>query len=205
MTPIRLLIADDHALVRLGITSVLTQEPDIAIVATAASADEAVCLYRTHRPCVALLDVRMPGIGGIGALRDIRFEFPTACVLMLSTLELDEEVALALEAGARGYLVKTMDAARLATAIRRAAMGERQFSCTVLRRLAERMHLAPREVEVLCGMARGMTNKEIAAKLCLSPHTVKTYVKGVLAKLNMPDRAGAVAAGYERGLLRVEN
>jgi two-component system, NarL family, response regulator len=153
---------------------------------------------------VALFDVRMPGMGGIEALRAVRCEFPDARVLMISTYELDEEVAQAQEAGAVGFLVKSHDAKGLADAIRGARNGIPQFSRSVQMRLAHRIPLAPREAEVLGGMAKGLSNKEIAAQLHLSPHTVKTYVKGVLAKLEVADRAGAVAAGYECGLLQVQ-
>lgn len=200
---IRLLIADDHAVVRVGLASVLALEPDVEIVGEAACGQEAVRLFRALRPEVALLDVRMPGTDGIAALREICTEFPDACVVMLSTLELDHEVAQAAAAGARGYVNKASETARLAAALRGAVAGRPQFSPHALDRLARGTELAPRELEVLAGMARGLSNKEIAAELHLSTHTVKTYVKGVLAKLDSPDRARAVATGYERGILKV--
>ncbi len=200
---IRLLIADDHAVVRVGLASVLALEPDIEIVGEAASGEEAVRQYRTLKPDVALLDVRMPGRDGIAALREICAEFPEACVVMLSTLELDHEVAQAAAAGARGYVNKASPTAQLAAALRAAFAGRPQFSPHALDRLARGTELAPRELEVLSGMARGLSNKEIAAGLHLSTHTVKTYVKSVLAKLDSPDRARAVATGFERGILKV--
>lgn len=200
---IRLLIADDHAVVRVGLASVLALEPDIEIVGEAANGEDAVRLFREVKPDVALFDVRMPGKDGIAALREVCAEWPDACVLMLSTLELDHEVAQAAAAGARGYINKASDTAQLAAALRDALDGKPQFSPGALDRLARGTELAPRELEVLAGMARGLSNKEIAAELHLSTHTVKTYVKGVLAKLDSPDRAGAVAAGFERGILKV--
>jgi two-component system NarL family response regulator len=160
-------------------------------------------LYRKHRPDVALLDVRMPGIGGLEALRRVRAEHAEACVVMLSTAEFDEEVQQAVEAGAMGYIGKTSTTAALVAALKGAARGERQFSPGLLRSLKAATRLAPRELEVLTGMARGWSNKEIAARLHLSTHTVKTYVKGVLEKLGVPDRAGAVSEGFRRGILKV--
>ena len=200
---LRILIADDHAVVRVGITSVLSLEADIEIVAEAATGEEAVALFKKHRPDAALFDVRMPGMGGIEAVRQVRAEFPSACIVMLSTAELDEEVAAAEKAGARGYITKTNDSISLAEVIRNALRGELQFSASVRQRLNERTQLAPRELEVLAGMAAGLSNKEIASQLCLSTHTVKTYVKGVLEKLGTPDRAGAVTEGFKRGILKV--
>ena len=200
---LRILIADDHAVVRVGLMSVLSLEPDIEVVAEASTGEEAVLLFRKHRPDAALFDVRMPGMGGIEALRQVCSEFPEACIVMLSTAELDQEVADAEKAGARGYITKTSDTVSLASVIRSAVSGESQFSSGLRKRLNERVQLAPRELEVLAGMARGLSNKEIAAKLFLSTHTVKTYVKGVLLKLDMPDRAGAVTEGFKRGILKM--
>lgn len=200
---LHVLVADDHAVVRVGLASVLALEPDFTVVAEAASGEEAVQLFRQHRPDVALFDVRMPGMDGIAALREVCREFPEACVVMLSTLELDSEVAQAAAAGARGYINKTSDTAALAAALRNAVQGIHQFSARALERLARHTELAPRELEVLTRMARGLSNKEIAAELHLSPHTVKTYVKGVLGKLGTADRAGAVAAGFGQGILKV--
>lgn len=200
---IRLLIADDHAVVRVGLASVLALENDIEIVGEAATGEEAVCQFRALRPDVALFDVRMPGKDGIVALREICAEFPDACVVMLSTLELDHEVAQAAAAGARGYVNKASDTTAMVSALRGAFAGRPQFSAGALERLAQGMALAPRELEVLAGMARGLSNKEIAAELHLSTHTVKTYVKSVLEKLHSPDRAGAVARGFEQGILKL--
>lgn len=200
---LRLLIADDHAVVRVGLASVLALEHDIEIVGEAADGDEAIRLFRETKPDLALFDVRMPGKDGITALREVCAEWPDACVIMLSTLELDHEVAQAAASGASGYINKAADTAHLAEALRGALAGKPQFSPGALDRLARGTELAPRELEVLAGMARGLSNKEIAAELHLSTHTVKTYVKGVLAKLDSPDRARAVAAGYERGILKV--
>ena len=200
---IRVLIADDHAVVRVGLSSMLANEGDIEIVGEAENGVQAVALYKSALPDVALFDVRMPEMDGIEALRQIRAQFPKARVLMLSTAELDEEVALAAKAGASGYLTKTSSPATLAAAVRAICRGEMQFSRGVRQRLAEREQLSPRELEVLAGMARGESNRQIGQALHLSEHTIKTYVKGVLGKLGVQDRAGAVAAGFSSGILKV--
>lgn len=201
--PLRILIADDHALVRVGLSSVLALEGDIEIVAEACDGLEAVSLSRQFQPDVALFDVRMPKMDGIEAVRRVCAEFPEAIILMLSTAELDDEVAQAEEAGARGFITKNADAHSLVTAIRRAAKGEMLFSVGRQMRRNEIRHLGPRELEVLVGMSKGRSNKEIATTLHLSEHTVKTYVKGVLSKLGAADRAGAVAVAFERGILKI--
>ena len=201
--PTSLLIADDHVVVRVGLTSMLSIEDDLKVVAEASDGAQAVELFRRHRPDVALLDVRMAGCGGIEALRIIRAENPAARALMLSTSELDEEVAQAIEAGAAGFILKTEGQDVLVAAIRAVARGERRFSPGVLRRLEERQKLSGRELQVLEGMSAGLCNKEIAVRLTISEHTVKTYVKTILDKLEVPDRTGAVSQGYARGLLKV--
>lgn len=201
--PTRLLIADDHVVVRMGIVSMLAIEDDLEIVAEACDGEQAVALYHQHRPDVVLLDVRMSGLGGIEALRRIRASFPQAIVLMLSTSELETEVALAFEAGAVGYLLKTEGQEALVAAIRAAARGEHLFSSAVALRIAERRKLSKREMEVLTGMSNGLANKEIAAHLGISEHTVKSYVKTLLEKLGAPDRAGAVSNGFAQGWLKV--
>ncbi len=202
-TAIRVLIADDHVVVRVGLASMLGNEGDISVVAEAENGAQAVSLYRKFLPDVALLDVRMPEVDGLEALRQIRSEHPGACVLMLSTEELDEEVATAVAAGAMGYLSKTTSPGQLAASVRAAAGGARQFGREVTARLTERQQLSPRELEVLAGMGRGQSNKQIASDLFVSEHTVKTHVKGILSKLCVEDRAGAVAAGYKLGILKI--
>lgn len=201
--PTSILIADDHAVVRVGLTSMLSIEDDLKVVAEAADGAQAVELFRRHRPDVVLLDVRMAGCGGIEALRMIRAENPEARVLMLSSSELEEEVAQSIEAGAAGFILKTEGQDVLVAAIRAVARGERHFSPGVLRRLEERQKLSSRELQVLEGMSAGLGNKEIAARLRISEHTVKTYVKTILDKLQASDRTGAVSQGYARGLLKV--
>lgn len=200
---IRLLIADDHAVVRVGLVSMLTLEPDLKVVAEAETGEQAIALFLKHRPTVALIDVRMPGMDGIAALERIVAECLEACVLMLSTSELSDDVARAMEAGASGYLLKTMGQQELVKAIRGAACGEIQLSAALRERLARCPLLSPREQEVLTAMGGGLANKEIAERLTLSEHTIKTHVKNILGKLCTHDRAGAVAAGFKHGILKV--
>jgi len=201
--PTRLLIADDHVVVRMGIVSMLAIEDDLEIVAEACDGEQAVALYHERRPDVVLLDVRMSGLGGIEALRRIRASDPEAIVLMLSTSELETEVALASEAGAVGYILKTEGQEALVAAIRSAARGEHLFSPAVALRIAECRKLSKRELDVLTGMSRGLANKEIAIELGISEHTVKSYVKTLLKKLDATDRAGAVSCGFTHGWLKV--
>ncbi|MCF7676277.1 MAG: response regulator transcription factor [Akkermansiaceae bacterium] len=201
--PTRLLIADDHVVVRLGLVSMLAIEEDLEIIAEACNGEQAVVLYEQHRPDVMLLDVRMPGFGGIEALRRIRALNPEAIALMLSTSELETEVALAFEAGAVGYILKTENQETLVAAIRAAAQGRRLFTSVALARIADRRKLSRRELDVLQGMSRGLANKEIAGELGISEHTVKCYVKTLLDKLDAPDRAGARSSGFAHGWLKV--
>ncbi len=202
-TPIRLLIADDHAIIRVGLSSMLANEDDVEIIGEAENGLEAIELYREHLPDIALLDVRMPKLDGIETLRQLRDAFPDVKALMLSSAELEDEVALAAEAGASGYLTKSMEPGALAVSLRKIMAGEKLFSKRVTRRLEERQNLSPRELQVLSGMARGHTNKQIADDLNLSEHTVKTYAKGILSKLRAEDRAGAVATAFSKGILKV--
>lgn len=197
------MLVDDQAVIRVGLQSMLDNEDGIDVIAVASDGETAVGLFERHRPDVTILDVRMPGVDGIETLRRILNVAPEARVVMLSTAELDDEVATALEIGAAGYLTKTEPVEGYLDVLRRVADGETCFSDRTLQRLADRRRLTPRELEVLRGMARGETNHQIGRSLHLSEHTVKTHAKGVLAKLAADDRAGAVAAGFARGILKV--
>lgn len=204
---IRLLLADDHTVVRMGLVAVLGLEKDIEIVAEAEDGGEAVEKFRAAQPDVALVDVRMPGLDGIEALRRIRAEWPEARVLMLTTSELDEDVQRAMELGASGYLLKSVHRTELVRAIREVHAGGRCIPNELARRLAalsQRRQLTARELEVLDGMRRGLSNRDIATALGITEHTVKAHVKAILQKLEAADRAEAVGRGFEQGLLRVE-
>ena len=204
---IRLMLVDDHAVVRMGLSAVLGLDDNLVVVAEADDGTQAIQEYRAKRPDVVLMDVRMPGVGGVEALEAIRAEWPAARVLMLTTSELDEDVQRALDAGASGYLLKSVTRDELVQAIHRVHAGERCIPQAIQQRmnsLANRRHLSDREVEVLDGMRRGLSNRDIATVLNISEHTVKTHVKAILSKLESADRAEAVARGFEQGLLRVD-
>jgi len=205
---IRLMLVDDHSVVRMGLAAVLGLNPDLHIVAEAEDGQQAVAKYRTEQPDLVLMDVRMPVMDGIEALRTIRGEWPEARILMLTTSELDEDLERVIEAGACGYLLKSVNREELMQAIRTVHEGGRHVSAAMEQRLvqlARLKHLSERESEVLDGMRRGLSNRDIAQALSISEHTVKAHVKAILQKLESADRAEAVARGFEKGLLRVND
>jgi DNA-binding NarL/FixJ family response regulator len=205
-TPIRIMLVDDHSMVRMGLSTILGVERDLKIVAEAEDAEQAVANFRTHQPDVTLMDARMPGGSGVDALQRIRTEFPEARVIMLTTFDLEEMVFAAIEAGAAGYLLKSVQRAELIEAIRRVHAGERCFPEAVQRRLADpgtHKRLSPREMQTLDLMRRGLSNRDIGVALGVTENTAKAHVKAILLKLGVADRAEAVAAGFERGLLQI--
>ena len=212
---IRVLVADDQALVRAGFRMILKAEPGIEVAGEAADGVEAVALAAETDPDVVLMDVRMPEMDGIEATRRIVTSEDAPRVLVLTTFDLDEYVYEALRAGASGFLLKDAPEAQLLAGIRIVADGGSLFAPSVTRRLIERFappeapqsreglnELTPRELEVLSLVARGLSNAEIAKDLFLSEHTVKTHVAHVLQKLDLRDRTQAVVAAYESGLVR---
>lgn len=213
---IRLVVADDHALIRGGLAGMLGAEDDLEVVGEAADGAEAVDLVLRTRPDVVVMDIRMPRLDGIGATRRLAEHGMAARVLVLTTFDLDEYVYEALRAGAGGFLLKDASPARLADAVRTVAVGEALFAPTVTQRLVERFvrrapgspalppafaTLTARELEVARMIARGLSNGEIAGRLHLSEATVKTHVGRVMAKLGARDRVGVVVAAYEGGLV----
>ncbi|MDQ5977598.1 MAG: hypothetical protein QG602_570 [Verrucomicrobiota bacterium] len=205
---IRLLLVDDHSVVRMGLAAVLSLEKDFQILGEAEDGRQAVERYRELHPDVVLMDVRMPTMDGIAALQALRQEAPTAKILMLTTSELDEDIERVIDAGASGYLPKSVTRGELVKAIRHVHAGGRYLTPATEQRLAELSklkHLSGREHEVLDGMRRGLSNRDIATALGISEHTVKAHVKAVLQKLESADRAEAVARGFEKGLLRVSD
>jgi len=204
--PIRLLIVDDHSMVRMGLITILGVEKDLKIVAEAEDAEQAVAKFRQHQPDVTLMDSRMPGGSGVEALQRIRQEFSEARIIMLTTFDLEEMVFSALEAGAAGYLLKSVERTELVAAIRRVHAGERCFPEALERRMADQgshKRLSPRELETLDLLRRGLSNRDIGVALGVSENTAKAHVKAIMLKLGVADRAEAVAAGFERGLLQV--
>jgi DNA-binding NarL/FixJ family response regulator len=205
-TPIRILLVDDHSMVRMGLATILSVEKDLAVVGEAEDAEQAVAAFRECRPDVTLMDVRMPGASGAEALKRIRAEFPEARVIMLTTFDLEEMVFTSLEAGASGYLLKSVQRVELIDAIRQVHAGERCFPEAMQRRLADQSahkRLSPREMQTLELVRRGLSNRDVGVALGVTENTAKAHVKAILLKLGVADRAEAVAAGFERGLLQI--
>ena len=215
MTPIRLLIADDQAMVRRGFRVILESEPDIEVVAEAADGEQAVAAWRRFAPDVVLMDVRMPGMDGLQATREILGPDSATRVIILTTFDLDEYVFESLRAGASGFLLKNASPEQLIQAILIVARGEALLDPAVTRGVIERFAQAPeppasdrldeltdREREVLVLVARGRSNAEIADELVVALGTVKTHVASILAKLGCRDRTQAVVLAYELGVVR---
>jgi DNA-binding NarL/FixJ family response regulator len=203
---IRVLCADDHALVRKGIASILANEADMKLVAEAPNGRVAVDLFRLHKPDVTLMDLRMPELDGMAAVKAIRDEFPDAKIIALTSYDGDQEIYRALEAGVRGYLLKEMVHTDVVRAIRLVHTGKRLMPPEVTERLAESFShaaLTPREEEVLGLVAKGMSNKEIADKLGTAGGTVKMHVQNIIGKLGAADRTHAVTIALQRGILRL--
>jgi two-component system, NarL family, response regulator len=205
--PIRILIADDHSVVRDGLAAVLEFQADMTVVGHAKNGREAVERFRELRPDLALMDLAMPELDGSGAIMAIRGEFPDARILVLTTYSGDESVFRALENGAKGYLLKDCSTADLLGAIRTIHSGGAHVSAPAGARLAERAMggpaLSAREIEVLNWIAAGKSNKEIAAQLFISEGTVKTHVLSIHEKLGVGDRTEAVVKAIKRGILRI--
>jgi len=207
MTPITLLIVDDHPVVRDGLRGIFTGDPDFEVLGEASDGTEAVALAEALRPDVILMDLRMPGMQGAEATRRLTDTGNPARILVLTTYETDADVVPALEAGATGYLLKDTPRAELIRAVRAASRGETVLAPSVAGRLVTQLRapatdaLSDRELEVLTLIAQGETNRGAAARLFISEATVKTHLIHIYAKLDVNDRAAAVATAYERGLL----
>lgn len=205
---IRLLIADDHAVVRMGLVAVLAHQPDLEVVAQAEDGAEAVRLFEELHPDVTVMDVRMPGKDGIEATAAIRALDKKARVLMLTTYDTEEDVHRAMEAGATGYVLKDAGPNDLVEAIRKVATGEVWLPDHIRRQLAQRndeAQLTARQIEVLQYLAQGQSNKAIGSHLGISEDGAKAHVKQIFLKLKVSDRASAVAAGVRRGILRMDH
>jgi len=208
MNAIRVLIADDHPIVRDGLRGMLTAEPDFEVVGEAGDGAEALALVESLAPDVILMDLRMPGVGGLEAIQTLAQRHSPARVLVLTTYDSDRDVLPALGAGATGYLLKDAPRPVLLQAIRAAARGETVLAPSVVTRLVTDLRsptqeqLSERELEVLTLIAQGETNRGAATRLFISEATVKTHLLHIYAKLDVGDRAAAVATAYERGLLR---
>jgi len=197
---------DDHPIFRGGLAALLGAYPDLKLVAEAGNGRQAVELFRVHRPDVTLMDLSMPVMGGVEAIRHIIAEFPEARIIALTSWDGDGDIHRALDAGARGYLLKDVVSNEVADAIRSVHRGGRVLPPTVAQRLAEftpRIDLTDRELEVLTHLAQGKSNKEIAVALGRTEATVKVHVLHILQKLDAADRTEAVTIGLKRGLIHL--
>lgn len=205
--PIRILVVDDHFMVRMGLASSLNVEQDIEVVAEAASGEGALEAYRQYHPALVLMDLKLPVMSGIECTSALIREFPEARVLILSTHSSEEDIYRAMQAGARGYIVKSNVREELLRAVREVHSGGRYLDSVVASHLAERQShrsLSSRELEVLRMVARGFGNKEIAGALNIAEVTVKLHVSHVLEKLNVKDRTQAATAALQRGIIAFE-
>lgn len=205
-SPIRVLVVDDHPLLRGGIGSVLDSEPDIAVIAEAGSGNEAIESFREHQPDVTLMDLQMEGMDGVAATAAIRAEWPDARILMLTTYGGDGHAARALKAGASGYLLKSMIRKDLPDAIRAIHSGRRRIFPEVAEALASHFTddaLSSRELDVLQKIAKGNSNRRTAAQLSISEDTVKTHMKNIMSKLGANDRTHAVMIALKRGMIEM--
>jgi DNA-binding NarL/FixJ family response regulator len=204
--PIRVLTVDDHPLLREGIAAIINSQPDMIVAAVAASGNEAILKFRETKPDIALMDLRLPDLSGIDAMIAIRTEFPDARIIMLTTFEGDVEIRRALEAGARGYLLKTMPPRELLEVIRQVHTGRKSVPPQVAAQLAEHLGdetLTPREIDVLRLIAGGNRNKDIAGRLFISEETVKVHMKHLMDKLGASDRTQAIAIAVRRGIIEL--
>ncbi len=203
---IRILIADDHPIVRQGIAAILDDQPDMSIAAEANNGEEAIEQFRLHQPDVAILDLQMPKVGGVEAITTIRAEFPNAAIIMLSIYETDEDIYQGLRAGAKAYLLKDTPCQEIIEVIRAVSAGQRYVPVEIGTKLAERMgrpELSDREYDVLALMAKGKNNKAIAEQLFITENTVKFHVANVMGKLGAGDRTHAVVNALQRGIIKL--
>jgi DNA-binding NarL/FixJ family response regulator len=203
---IKVMIVDDHPLMRVGVASIVNARADMTVVAQTGTGEEAVVLFAEHRPDVTLMDLRLPKMSGVNAIRAIRSSFPAARFVVLTTYEGDEDIHRALEAGAKGYVIKGMPYQTLIDALLRVHTGGRFLPPPVAKALASRMpdsDLSSREQEVLRHLVGGMSNKEIAGLLGITEATVKCHVSTILMRLNVSDRTQAVVTALQRGLVHL--
>jgi len=204
---IRILIADDHPIVRDGLNAVINDQPDMEVVAEAANGKDAVELAQQHRPDVMLIDLRMPQMNGVEAVNTIRAEWPQARIIILTTYDGDEDIYRALQAGAQAYLLKGMPRTELLDTIRAIHAGHKRIPPEVAAKLADRIlasELTERELDVLRLIVDGCSNREIGANLSITEGTVKAHINSILSKLGVSDRTQAVTEAMRRGIVHLE-
>jgi DNA-binding NarL/FixJ family response regulator len=204
--PIRILVADDHHVVRQGLVALLKTVSGLEVVAEAADGNEAIDRFDEHRPDVTLMDLRMPKVSGVDAVAQIRRKYPGARIIVLTTFDGDEDIYRALQAGAKGYLLKGMFGEELIDAIRAVHAGKTRIPSAVAERLANRMAgpgLTSRELDVLKAIVAGRSNKEIGMDLSISEATVKTHINSILGKLGVTDRTQAATTALQRGIVHL--
>lgn len=203
---IRVLCVDDHRLVLEGLSLIIAREHDMQVVATAITGDEAIALFKHHRPDVTLMDLQLPVVSGLEAIDRIRQEDPVANIIVLTTYQGDEDIFRAISGGAATYLLKDTIADDLVRTIREVHEGRHRLTEEVMARLnerASRRSLTPREIQVIDLIAQGLRNKEIAAALGISEETVQVHVKNLLAKLGVHDRTAAIRVALQRGIIHL--
>jgi DNA-binding NarL/FixJ family response regulator len=200
------MIADDHPVVVLGLSAIISAQPDMAVVAEASNGRQAVDLFEKHQPDVTLIDLRMPDLGGVDAIKQIRAKHPHAVFIVLTTYQGDEDIHKALKAGAQGYLLKGMAHDDLIEAIRRVRTGVQYLPASVKETLANRTpgsDLSPRELQILDLIVKGLSNRQSADKLGITEGTVKWHVNAILGRLNVSDRTQAAVAALNRGIVQL--
>jgi two-component system, NarL family, response regulator len=204
---IKILVVEDHAIVREGLVAILNQTEDMMVVAEAENGESAIALYRQHQPDIALIDLRLPKIEGLQVISQVRTEFPNACLIILTTYDTDEDIYQGLQAGARGYILKGATSEELRNAIRTVHRGRKYIPPDVAIKLTERLNcseLTSRELEILQLLASGKCNADIATNLMITEGTVKFHVNKILSKLDVRDRTQAVITALRRGLVRLK-
>lgn len=204
--PIRVLVVDDHPPMRIGLVALIKSQAGMDVVAEASDGERSIEVYDDVRPDVVLMDLRMPGMGGVEAILAIRKKHPDARIIVLSTYSLDEDIHRAIQSGASSYLLKDMSAEEIAGTIRRVCAGEAALPAPVAELLnvrAQRDQLTERERDVLAALVKGRSNKEIASSLCISEDTVKSHLKTLFTKLRVHDRTGAAVEGIRHGIVHI--
>lgn len=204
---IKIMLVDDHSSFRQGLAALIASETDLQVVAEAGTGQDALRLYRETRPDVVLMDLRMPGMGGVEATIAIRKEFPEARVIVLTTFEMDEDIYRAIQSGAKSYLLKDTPYPEIADIVRKVSAGQEILPPKIASMLDDRRQrddLSNREMAILQLLAKGRSNKEIASSLFIAEDTVKTYLKSLFAKLNVHDRTGAVINALRHGIVHLD-